>query len=120
MTDVPVETTETDDSFLQNNSSNKVPNSVSSTTQETWKFIKRIHQLALTLLTPESGRFYIHCNGLSVPFILKKYEDLLSDLTITKNSMLYTLQWTQTKSFVPSFMETWVFYQIALIKKSDK
>ena len=115
LTDVPVET-ETES--LQNNT-NKF-HSVSSTTQETWKFIKRIHQLALSLLKPESGRFYIHCNGLSVPLILKKYENLLSDLTITKNSILYSLQWTQTKSFVPSFMETWVFYQITLQKKVIK
>ena len=112
LTDVPVET----ESDIDLNSK---AHSVSSTTQETWKFIKKILQLALTLLKPETGRYYVHCNGKSVPLILQKYEEMLKSFRITKqDGQIYKVNWTQTEKFVPSFMEIWIFYQLSLNKIS--
>ena len=109
LTDIPVEI----ESEVEANV--KAHSVSSSTTQETWKFINKIHNLALTLLKPETGRFYVHCNGKNVPKILQKYEDLLTQLRIKKHDgKSYQVAWTQSECFVPSFMETWIFYQVHL------
>lgn len=103
LTDVPVEP-----------DSKSHVHSVSSPNQETWSFIEKILNLAFSILKPITGKYYTHCNGKSVPFILQKYENLLSSIKVTKRGVNYRLKWTQTESFVPSFMEVWVFYQISL------
>ena len=109
LTDVPVEIE------LDGEPNVKAHSVSSSTTGETWEFINKIHNLALSLLKPETGRFYVHCNGKNVPRILQKYEDLLTQLRIKKHDgTSYQVAWTQSESFVPSFMETWIFYQIHL------
>lgn len=92
--------------------------SLSSPTQEAWDFIEKVLQMALPLLKPVTGRYYTHCNGKSVPTLLQKYEDMLDKFVVTKctaNNQRFKLKWTKTESFVPSFMEIWVFYQVMLI-----
>ena len=91
--------------------------SLSSPTQEAWNFIEKVLQMALPLLKPVTGRFYTHCNGKSVPTLLQKYEDMLDKFVVTKtaNKQRFKLKWTQTETFVPSFMEVWVFYQVQLV-----
>jgi len=101
---------------IRGNSATKA-HSLSSPTQEAWKFIEKVLQMALSLLKPKSGRYYTHCNGKSVPTLLQKYEDMLDRFVVTSkhNNKKFKLKWTQSQSFVPSFMEVWVFYQVQLI-----
>jgi len=91
--------------------------SLSSPTQEAWNFIEKVLQMALPMLKPVTGRFYTHCNGKSVPTLLQKYENMLDKFVVTKtaNNQRFQLKWTQTETFVPSFMEVWVFYQVQLV-----
>jgi len=99
----------------------KKAHSLSSPTQEAWNFIEKVLQRALPMLKPETGRYYTHCNGKSVPTLLQKYEDMLDRFVVTKTTSKnggnkkFKLKWTQKQTFVPSFMEVWVFYQVQLI-----
>ena len=81
-----------------------------------WNFINKILNLALPLLKPHTGKFYTHCNGKSVPSVLHKYQDMLDKIVIKKNGQNYSLKWVQRQSFVPSFMEVWIFYQVQLVE----
>lgn len=71
-----------------------------------WQFLGTILELGVGLLRPNSGRYLTHCNGINVPHSLTAYEKVLSELAGGK------CKFTQTQSYVNSFMETWVFYQI--------
>jgi len=99
--------------------------SLSSPTQEAWSFIEKLLHTALPLLKPETGRFYTHCNGINVPTLLRKYEDMLDKFVVTKTvpgsncNQKFKLKWTQRQTFVPSFMEVWVFYQVKLASCDD-
>ena len=105
LTDVPVDSR--DITYVKTHS-------ISSTTQEAWNFISKVLRLAFNILKPKSGKYYTHCNGKSVPLVLKQYEQLLDEIRIDKNGKTYKTKWSRTESFVPSFMETWVFYQVSL------
>ena len=105
LTDVPVDST--DITYVKTHS-------ISSTTQEAWNFISKVLRLAFNILKPKSGKYYTHCNGKSVPLVLKQYEQLLDEIRIDKNGKTFKTKWNRTESFVPSFMETWVFYQVSL------
>ena len=64
---------------------------------------------ALELLEPENGRYLTHCNGRSVSACLLAYEEMLCGLRGGKG-----VRFTQRESFVSSFMEKWVFYELKL------
>jgi spermine synthase len=51
-----------------------------------------------------------HGNGASCPESLKMYEEQLKKLTPA-------VSFTKDSSFVPSFMEDWIFYQVAVAKQ---
>ena len=104
LTDIPVDSSVTD---------SVKTHSISSTTQEAWNFIEKVLHLAFNVLKP-SGKYYAHCNGKSVPLVLKQYEELLDGIRIDKDGKKFKTSWSKTESFVPSFMETWIFYQVAL------
>ena len=70
-----------------------------------WSFIKEVLSEALDSLETD-GHLMTHCNGISVPEVLNDYEDMARGLNEGKVDLF---RW---ESFVPSFMETWVFYQI--------
>ena len=105
LTDVPVDSR--DITYVKTHS-------ISSTTQEAWNFISKVLRLAFNILKPKIGKYYTHCNGKSVPLVLKQYEQLLDEIRIDKNGKTYKTKWSRSESFVPSFMETWVFYQVSL------
>jgi len=71
---------------------------------ETWDFVRAILFQSLSIL-PVGGRYLTHCNGMNATNSLALFENLLNSLGIP-------LEFTTTKAFVPSFMETWVFYQV--------
>jgi hypothetical protein len=116
LTDVPVETER-----IKKNASKCIisRHSIYSPNQETWNFIEKILRLAFSILTPIRGKYLTHCNGKSVPLVLEKYEDLLKSIKIHKNDQNFKLKFSSSESFVPSFMEIWMFYQIQLIPESE-
>ena len=107
LTDIPVDSDDTKNNVIKTHS-------VFSPHQEAWNFIHKVLSMAFAILKPNRGRYYTHCNGKSVPNILKKYEDMLAHFNINRNNRFYKVKWTKTESFVPSFMEVWIFYQIRL------
>ena len=108
LTDVPVDSDCDDQAFKAH--------SVFSPHQQAWNFIEKVLGMAFSILKPHTGRYYTHCNGRSVPIILKKYEDMLDNFNVMKKNdeNHYKVIWTKSETFVPSFMEVWVFYQIRL------
>jgi hypothetical protein len=58
------------------------------------------------LQKPNTGKYLTHCTGMNVVNALDDYEKVLKEIAAGKCSF------TQSSSFVNSFMETWVFYQI--------
>lgn len=79
-------------------------------TGEVWNFIRTILDASFKVLK-EGGKFMTHGNGVGCPESLRMYEEQLGKLTPA-------VEFTQTKAFVPSFMEDWVFYQVT-VKKDE-
>ena len=111
LTDVPVDS---------NGTESIKTHSISSTSQEAWNFIDKVLHLAFQILKPKVGKYYTHCNGKSVPHVLKQYEEVLDGIRIDKDGKKFKTSWSKTQSFVPSFMETWIFYQVSLQEINDK
>ena len=99
MTDAPVDTS-------QNESS-----------RDTWILLERVLNLVIQLIKPNTGKYLTHFNGKSVPKMLKEYEQLLSNLTFPSNIRLKA-KFTRSESFVPSFQEVWIFYQLSMVEYS--
>jgi hypothetical protein len=76
---------------------------------DVWQFLKTILEMGVNLLKPNTGKYMTHCTGLNVTDALVIYEKVLSELAGGKCSF------TQSTSFVNSFMETWVFYQVSML-----
>ncbi|KAK4878129.1 hypothetical protein RN001_010635 [Aquatica leii] len=73
-------------------------------TSETWNFVKNYLELSFKILKP-SGKFMTHGNGACCKTALQRFETYLSTL---KPSLVVD----KCQSFIPSFMEFWVFYAI--------
>lgn len=73
-------------------------------TGEIWKFIKAILDASFKILKPD-GKYMTHGNGVGCPESLRMYEEQLQKLEPP-------VEFQQSKAFVPSFMEDWVFYQV--------
>lgn len=73
-------------------------------TGELWQFIHKILEKSLKILKPD-GKFMTHGNGSGSTESLKMYESQLSKLEPP-------VKMTKSEAFVPSFMESWIFYQI--------
>lgn len=80
-----------------------------------WNFLKRTLTLGVQLLKPGSGIYMTHCNGKSVAGIVAEYEQFLRSLRIPDDPSLRP-KFTRSESFVPSFREVWVFYQLSMRK----
>ena len=81
-----------------------------------WNFLQQILDLGLRLLQPGSGQYMTHCNGKGVSGVLEKYEKILENLRISDSDSGQKLkcQFLRSESFVPSFLEVWVFYKLKL------
>ena len=97
MTDAPVDTS-------QNESS-----------RDTWILLERVLNLVIQLIKPNTGKYLTHFNGKSVPKLIKEYEQLLNNLTFPSNIRLKS-KFTRSESFVPSFQEVWIFYQLSMVE----
>lgn len=80
-----------------------------ATSDPTWSFLRAIIGRGLELIKPESGRYLTHCNGKSVPACLEKYEEMIAAIDPAVN-------FRKRESFVSSFMEIWVFYELRYFK----
>ena len=79
------------------------------------QFLKKIVGLGMDLLVPNTGKYMTHYNGKSVSNLISKYEDILMDLRVNDDPDLKP-HFTRSESFVPSFQEIWIFYQISMRK----
>lgn len=75
-------------------------------TGEIWDFIRTILVGSFKVLKP-GGKYMTHGNGVGCPESLRMYEEQLEKLDPP-------VEFTQSKAFVPSFMEDWVFYQVTV------
>lgn len=74
-------------------------------TGEVWNFFRSILEHAFKILKP-TGKYLTHGNGANSPDSLAMFEEQLDKLNPK-------VKFTRSNAFVPSFMEDWVFYQIA-------
>ncbi|XP_028171348.1 spermine synthase [Ostrinia nubilalis] len=75
---------------------------------ELWEFMITILESAFKILKPD-GKFMTHGNGATSPESLELYEQELAKLKPA-------VKFSKSKAFVPSFLEDWIFYQIAFAK----
>ena len=81
---------------------------VATTARDTliWEFLRSIISMALDCLKPVTGRYLTHCNGKNETKAHAAYEAMISSLAGGK------CKFTRTERFVPSFLDTWMYYQI--------
>ncbi|XP_031632928.1 spermine synthase-like [Contarinia nasturtii] len=72
---------------------------------EIWNFFHSILEHSFKILKP-TGKYLTHGNGINSPHSLSMFEMQLEKLDPK-------VKFTRSTAFVPSFMEDWVFYQIA-------
>ena len=72
----------------------------------------------MQLIKPNTGKYLTHYNGKSVSNMISKYEQLLKTLRVESDTSLLPT-FTQSECFVPSFCETWIFYQISMRNKQS-
>ncbi|XP_045446054.1 spermine synthase [Melitaea cinxia] len=77
---------------------------------ELWEFMIGVLRAAFDILRPD-GRFMTHGNGATSPESLEMYEQVLV-------KMKPAVTFTKCQAFVPSFLEDWIFYQIAFKDQS--
>lgn len=58
-------------------------------------------------------RYLTHCNGKSVSDCLRAYEAMLRGLRVEGSK---EVEFQQRESFVSSFMEKWIFYELTIKK----
>lgn len=76
-------------------------------TGEIWNFIRKILELSFNILKPD-GKYLSHGNGISCQSALEMYEEQLKKLEPP-------VSWQKSVSYVPSFFEDWVFYEVFLV-----
>ncbi|CAH2249175.1 spermine synthase isoform X2 [Pararge aegeria] len=79
---------------------------------ELWEFMINILRAAFDILKP-TGKFMTHGNGATSPESLELYEQVLV-------KMKPAVTFSKCKAFVPSFLEDWIFYQIAFKQTEDE
>lgn len=84
-----------------------IPLSSSETQSAEWQFLSNVLTKSLRLLR-RGGRFLTHGSGVSSVRSLDNFEAHLKNL-----SDPVRVEYRRYNAFVPSFMEDWVFYQVA-------
>ena len=70
----------------------------------------------MQLLVPNTGKYLAHYNGKSVSNMISKYEEMLQELRVEADPSLLP-KFKQSECYVPSFLETWIFYQISMCEE---
>ena len=83
------------------------------TSKDIWNFLRYILTLGMQLLVPNTGKYLTHYNGKSVSGMISKYEEMLQELRVESDPTL-SPKFKQSECYVPSFMETWIFYKISM------
>ena len=86
----------------------------SESSSNTWNFLNYVLKLGIQLIIPNTGKYLTHFNGKSVPKMICEYEQMLNNLSVQSDRSL-KCEFTHSESFVPSFQEVWLFYQISMI-----
>ena len=63
-------------------------------------------------LSLSSGKYMTHCNGANVPRSIAAFEAMLETLE-DPDDVGAKFAFARRSCFVPSFMETWMYYTIA-------
>uniref|UniRef100_A0A4D5R934 Spermine synthase n=1 Tax=Scolopendra viridis TaxID=118503 RepID=A0A4D5R934_SCOVI len=71
---------------------------------EFWDFMRHILELSMKILRP-TGKYLTHGTGINAVQSQQMYEDQLQNLSVPITFAKHT-------AHVPSFMETWVFYEV--------
>ncbi|UYV75540.1 SMS, partial [Cordylochernes scorpioides] len=79
---------------------------------DTWALIKKILNTCLPMLKP-GGSYLNHAIGITCKDSLAKYEELLSNLPVK-------VTYSQHSAYVPSFIETWTFYEVRKVEESNE
>jgi len=74
--------------------------------RDLWNFVKKILNKSFKCLK-EDGYYMNHAVGTGCIAALNAYEKVLDDLP-------FKVKFNKTNAWVPSFLESWVFYQISL------
>ncbi len=93
------------------------PSSSSPSSSSDWQLVERAARLAARLLSREGGRYMTHCNGRSATAALRRFEAMAAALETGDEGLEIRVR--RRDSFVPSFMETWVFYELRLLRKKS-
>jgi len=78
---------------------------------ELWNFIQKILKLSFAILKPD-GTYFTHANGISSQGSLEMFKKVI------QQALDYPVDISSSSTFVPSFKEKWVFYQVKRIIKS--
>ena len=85
----------------------------SETSKDIWNFLRYILTLGMQLIVPNTGKYLTHYNGKSVSSMISKYEEMLHELRVESDPSLRPT-FKQGECYVPSFLETWIFYKISM------
>jgi len=72
--------------------------------REVWDMVKEVMTDSMGLLAA-GGKYMTHVIGINSPLALAEFEKVVDGLPVKTTR-------TQSTAFVPSFLETWVFYQV--------
>ncbi len=72
---------------------------------EIWDFFRTTLQLSFAILR-ENGTYFTHANGITAGENLKMFSQTIKD------SLGFPVDLKQTSTFVPSFQEKWIFYEV--------
>ena len=92
-----------------------VDTSDNESSRETWLLLEQVLNLVKQLIKPNTGRYLTHFNGKSVPKLIEEYEHILNNLTHQSSTPLKST-FSRSESFVPSFQEVWIFYQLCMVE----
>ena len=90
----------------------------SEAAKDTWKTLQYILGLGVQLIKPNTGKYLTHCNGKSMIKSISQYEHMLTNLSVHSEPDL-GCTFTSSESFVPSFQEVWVLYQISMTTRNQ-
>lgn len=80
---------------------------------KTFEFMEKVMELAVSLLKPDTGKYLTHYNGKNSISSMSTYESMIQNISLDSHPGAKCV-YTSTERFVPSFMETWIFYQISV------
>jgi spermine synthase len=82
-----------------------IPVTTSAGNKSLWDFLKSVVSQGVQLVRPGTGKYMTHCNGKNASAAVDAFEKMLSSLP--------QCEFQRREDFVPSFVETWIFYRVS-------